>query len=155
MPLSPHVLMKVQDTWQAMEHRQFQSSSAQPCVVFTNGSILVVRARFFCVFDEPRMVSLGNDLHVIHPCVSTSFGWIDGVPLTSGDPASQPPLSLLFRAEGHDPWIPTDQVRFLALNTDFTRTGPHTSMILLWPHKTRFHLNLIQPFSSSPGPVAM
>ena len=85
-----------------------------------------MRARSVCIFDKPHMVFPGNDLHVILPRVSKSFGWVDGVSLTSGDSASRPSLSLLVRTKGHDPWTLTDQFQFLTLNTDLDHGEPHT-----------------------------
>ena len=101
-------------------------------VGFTHGSILVVRARSICVFEEPRMVLPGDDLDVILPRVFKSFGWVDGVSLASGHstpicPVSSSPLSLLVRKKGDDPWRPTEEFQFMTLNTNSDHTPPHAS----------------------------
>lgn len=103
-------------------------------VAFAHRSIFVVRARSICIFEEPRMVLPGDDLNVLLPRVFKSFGWVDGVSLALGPSAlffpvssSQPALSLLVRNKGDDPWRPTEQFRFMTLNTDFDHTPSHAS----------------------------
>ena len=103
-------------------------------VVFSQGSIFVVRARSICIFEEPRMVLPGDNLDIAPPRVFKSFGWVDGVSLALGPSApfcpidsSQSPLSLLVRNKGGDPWRPTEQFQFMTLNADFNQTPDHTS----------------------------
>lgn len=80
------------------------------------------------------MVLPGDDLNIILPRVSKSFGWVDGVSLASGQStpftpigSSQSYLSLLIRKKGDDPWRPTEQFQFMRFNTDFNHNPPHTS----------------------------
>jgi len=103
-------------------------------VVFSHGSVFVVRARSICIFKQPRMVLPGEDLDITLPYVFKSFGWVDGVSLALKSSASlcfassaQPPLTLLVRNKGRDPWRPIEQFRFMTLNEDFDRDPPHTS----------------------------
>ncbi|KAG8212914.1 hypothetical protein J3R82DRAFT_11269 [Butyriboletus roseoflavus] len=115
-------LLKSPDTWQDKPLH----------VAFTHGSIFVVRARSVCIFEEPRMVFPGDDLDILLPRVFKSFGWVDGVSLALGPSAlfspvssSPPPLSLLVRNKGDDPWRPTERFQFMMLNTDFDHTASH------------------------------
>ena len=108
-------------------------------VVFVPGSIVVVRARSICIFEEPRMVLPGEDLDIVWPRVCTSFGWVDGVSLALGPsapfvPVSSPQssLSLLVRNKGIDPWKPIEQFQFMKLDAESGRTPGETSQDSSW-----------------------
>ncbi|KAG9316058.1 hypothetical protein JVU11DRAFT_3725 [Chiua virens] len=112
-------LLKSPDTWQDKPLH----------VVFTHRAIFVARARSICIFDEPQMVSPGNDLNITLPRVYKSFGWVDGVALALAPStpvgSSQPPLTLLVRNKGDDPWRPTEQFQFMTLNRNFPSHTTH------------------------------
>ncbi|KAJ7696928.1 hypothetical protein B0H17DRAFT_928814 [Mycena rosella] len=76
-------------------------------VVIAPDSILVVRARSLALFPNPPLTKDPPAVHA--PLAEHSFGWVDGVAVTSipGPPSSAPPvqpLSILIRPEPDDPW---------------------------------------------------
>lgn len=125
-------------------------------VVFAHGSIFVVRARSICIFEEPRMVFPGDNLNIVLPRVFKSFGWVDGVSLALGPSApfcpagsSQPPLSLLVRNKGGDPWRATEQFQFMTLNTD-PNDDPHDGSSTS-QESLSFPFNIISSLTSHRG----
>ena len=93
-----------------------------------------MRARSICIFEAPQMVLPGDNLNIVLPRVSKSFGWVDGVSLALGPSApscpvgsSRSPLSLLVRNKGDDPWRPTEQFQFLTLDADFNHAPSRTA----------------------------
>ncbi|KAH0833471.1 hypothetical protein J3R83DRAFT_12592 [Lanmaoa asiatica] len=102
-------LLKSPDTWQDKPLH----------VVFAHRSIFVVRARSICIFEEPRMVFPGDDLNIVLPRVSKSFGWVDGVSLALGPSAPSGPET----THGDPP----EQFQFMTLHTDSNHIPPHTS----------------------------
>lgn len=103
------------------------------------------------------MVLPGDDLNVILPHISKSFGWVDGVSLASGPSApslpvssTQLPLSLLVRKKGDDPWSPVEQFQFMTLNTEINSMPPHSSLDTppIEDEPVSFPFNLVSSFTS-------
>lgn len=92
-------------------------------VVFAFKSVLVIRARSIHIFPEPEL-SLPASSYV--PLARHSFGWVDGVsvstapcpnPPDSGNTLRHNPIYILLRAESDDPWSQEEHnLRFFTLH---------------------------------------
>ncbi|KAJ7114531.1 hypothetical protein C8R43DRAFT_1156511, partial [Mycena crocata] len=100
------VLQRSQDASHSANDRCIQ-------VIFAPSCLLVVRARSLTLFSNPPLTPGSPAIHA--PIAVHSFGWVDGVavttiinPSTSMDSPPNPPLSILLRPEPDDPWAADD-----------------------------------------------
>ncbi|KAJ7466276.1 hypothetical protein B0H11DRAFT_2284706 [Mycena galericulata] len=103
-------------------------------VVVSTEWILIVRARTLTLFRNPPLTTEPPVVHA--PLAVHSFGWVDGVAVTTilgapRDPTSgkTPPLSILIRPEPDNPWAADDEhvLELYVLHPDPASTSPSTS----------------------------
>lgn len=111
----------------ARQHHSMPNSIAQldRCiqVIFAFKSVLVVRARSIHIFPEPK---LGVPASSYVPLARHSFGWVDGVSVSTapcpnpphlGNTPRHDPIYILLRAESGDPWSQDEHnLRFFTLH---------------------------------------
>ncbi|KAJ7743457.1 hypothetical protein DFH07DRAFT_35885 [Mycena maculata] len=104
-------------------------------VVASVEGILVVRARTLTLFRNPPLTL---DTPIVHaPIAVHSFGWVDGVAVTtivgpSRASSTPPPLSILIRPEPDDPWAP-DDAHVLDLYVLHPAVEPHGALPYAFP----------------------
>ncbi|KAG5638086.1 hypothetical protein H0H81_001853 [Sphagnurus paluster] len=91
-------------------------------VVFAHQSILVVRASSICLFADPELHAVPE---TSTPIAQHSFGWIDGVSVSSTSAA----LSFLVRSESDDPWASTAHSLDLYTLLRSTENGGHPGYV--------------------------